>query len=148
MRLYLPVLFAVALFGCAGPGPTVPPPDHFIALEHRWVQALAAHDTASLDSLLTDDFIDITFQGGIRSKHDLTMGHPSPGASYHSVRLESLVVRPQGSAVIVTGTNVLEGADSTDIARIRFTDVFVFQDGRWRAASAQETLVQSFLGPE
>lgn len=135
-------LFAAAALagGCGAPAPAIPPASHFIALEERWVEALAKNDTAALDSLLTDDFLDVTFRGEIRSRHDFIMGHRAAPA-YHSVGFESIVVRPHGNAVLVTGVNVLQGADSTDVARIRFTDVFVEEGGRWRAASAQETLV-------
>lgn len=137
--MVLPLLVLGALAAGCG-APAAPPAAHFIALEHRWVEALASRDTAALDSLLTDDFTEVTWRGEIRSKHDMTMAHPTPGA-YRSIGLESIAVRPHRGAVIVTGVNVLQGADSTDVARVRFTDVFVEEEGRWRAASAQETLV-------
>ncbi len=44
-----------------------------------------------------------------------------------------------GRTAVVTGVNVLRGPGG-DVARVRFTDVFVAQRGRWRAVSAQETL--------
>ncbi|MGE5176013.1 MAG: nuclear transport factor 2 family protein [Hyphomicrobiales bacterium] len=133
---------ALLAAGCGTPAPPkVPPAAHFVALEQRWLEAIAAQDSAALDSLLTDDFLDVSWRGELRSKHNLTMmrmaGAPP---KYRSRGLESLVVRQYGGAVIVTGVNVLQGADTTDVVRVRFTDVFVEDGGRWRAASAQETL--------
>ncbi|MGH9443709.1 MAG: nuclear transport factor 2 family protein [Thermoanaerobaculia bacterium] len=128
------VLFA----GCA----SAPPADgaFFLGLENRWVEAIAKHDTAALDRLLDDSFLDSTFRGGLRTKKDVLTGPPAAGP-YRSIRLDDLAVRRYGSrTAVVTGINVLQGASAQDIARIRFTDVFVERQGEWRAVSAQETL--------
>lgn len=133
------LIAAAALLGfaCASAPPSA---SFFIDLEHRWIEALAKHDVAALDRLLDDSFIDSTFRGGVRTKHDILTG-PSAGAGYHSIRLDDVVVRPYGGrTVIVTGVNVLEGSTASDVARIRFTDVFVRFGDEWRAVSAQETL--------
>ena len=115
------------------------PPD-FVEIEHRWVDALQKHDTATLNQLLDDSFVDSTFRGEIRKKNDVLAGPPA-GGPYRSIRLDDLAVRQYGShTAIVTGINVLQGASETDVVRIRFTDVFVQKHGQWRAVSAQETL--------
>lgn len=133
------LLFLVA--GCASLNAT--PDAYFVDLEHRWLDALQKHDVAALDALLDDSFVDVTFRGGVRTKHDVMTGPPMSGP-YHSIRLDDLAVRRYGSAVaVVTGVNVLQGATADDLARIRFTDVFAKRDGRWRAVSAQETLESS-----
>lgn len=112
----------------------------FIALENRWVEAIQKHDTAALDRLLADTFVDATFRGTLRTKKDVLTGPPAAGP-YHSIRLDELAVRRYGpDTAIVTGLNVLQGKGPEDVARVRFTDVFVRKDGRWRAVSAQETL--------
>jgi ketosteroid isomerase-like protein len=115
--------------------------DRLVDVEHRWVEALAAHDTAALDDLLADDFIDSTFRGGIRTKPEILTGPPAGGA-YRSTGLEELKVRRYGRTAVVTGVNVLRGPGG-DVAHVRFTDVFVLESGRWRAVSAQETLQET-----
>lgn len=134
-RLLLAIVFAAA--GCA----SAPSAAYFAELEQRWLAALQAHDTAALNELLDDSFVDSTFRGGTRTKHDVLTGPPAGGA-YKSVRLDELKVRAYGSrTVIVTGVNVLEGP-SKDTVRVRFTDVFCKSGLRWRAVAAQETLEQ------
>ena len=136
-RLLILLLFA----GCASVSAT--PDAYFVDLEHRWLDALAKHDIAALDALLDDSFVDSTFRGAVRTKHDVLTGPPAGGA-YRSIRLDDLAVRRYGSdTAIVTGVNVLQGTAPDDIVRVRFTDVFVRKDGRWRAVSAQETLQAS-----
>lgn len=137
------VLAAAALL-CAGPMASVraasAPQQDFVALEHRWVSALQNHDTAFLDALLDDSFVDSTFRGAIRRKHDVLAG-PRAAPAYRSIRLDDLVVRRYGAdTAIVTGVNVLRGTAGGDTVRVRFTDVFVRRHGSWRAVSAQETL--------
>ncbi len=124
----------------AGCGTSQLPESYFVDLEHRWVAALQSHDIAVLDSLLDDSFIDTTFRGGVRTKHDILSG-PSVALRYHSLRLDSLLVRRYGNeSAVVTGINVLQGPAPGDLVRIRFTDLFVNRGGTWRAVSAQETL--------
>jgi len=112
----------------------------FAGMEHQWVEALEKHDVATLDRLLSEDFMDSTFRGAIRDKKAILSG-PRVAPAYHSSGFEELKVRVYGSDMaIVTGINVLQGSSPADVARIRFTDVFVRQNGQWRAVSAQETL--------
>lgn len=131
----LGLLLAVA---CAPRGGA--PAEQLVALEHRWVEALQRHDTAALDEILADSFVDSTFRGGLRTKREILTGPPA-GGPYRSVRLDELAVRRYGTAAVVTGVNVLRGP-AGDLARVRFTDVFVVERGRWRAVAAQETLQQ------
>lgn len=132
----LPLLAAIVLaVGCA----TTPPASYFNDLEARWLAAAQAHDTAALNELLDDSFVDSTFRGAIRTKHDVLNGPPAGGA-YKSVRLDDVKVRAYGrGTVIVTGINILNGP-SGDVVRVRFTDVFCKSGSHWRAVSAQETL--------
>jgi len=107
----LAVVFVLA-FGCA----TAPPAKYFEDLEHQWVAALQAHDTATLNELLDASFVDSTFRGGTRTKHDVLTGPPAGGA-YKSVRLEDMTVRLYGRrTAIVTGVNVLQGRPATSFA--------------------------------
>ncbi len=122
------------VFGCA----TAPPATYFEDLEHRWLAALQAHDTATLNELLDDSFVDSTFRGATRTKSDVLTG-PAAGGAYKSVRLEDVNVRTYRRTAIVTGVNVLQGP-AGDVVRVRFTDVFCKSRNAWKAVAAQETL--------
>jgi ketosteroid isomerase-like protein len=129
-------LLPLSLGGCASSGRTAAA--ELTEVEHRWVEALRTHDTAALDDLLADGFVDSTFRGETRTKREVLAG-PAAGGAYRSLRLDDLAVRTYGSTAVVTGVNVLRGP-AGDEARVRFTDVFIRRHGRWRAVSAQETL--------
>jgi ketosteroid isomerase-like protein len=144
-RVLLLASLLLALAACVSRPTTTS--EEFARIEQSWIEALQSHDTAALGRLLADDFLDSTWCGGVRTREQVLSGPPAAARPYHSVRLEELKVRTPGrDTAIVTGVNVLESADPEDRVRIRFTDVFVREDGRWRAVSAQETLQSGSCG--
>ncbi|HKI87330.1 MAG TPA: nuclear transport factor 2 family protein [Thermoanaerobaculia bacterium] len=131
-------LLSIALPSCASTRPQSP--SELIAIEHQWVRAIQHHDKSFLDGLLADDFVDSTFRGSTRSKLDVLNG-PRAAGKYKPIRLDDLRVRFYAATAVVTGVNVLQDrGDASRVVRVRFTDVFVKQAGRWRAVSAQETV--------
>lgn len=137
----LPILILVALL--APPRP-VSAADQLQALERTWLAAAVHHDRATLDRLLADDFIDISYRGERRTKADALQAPAAPPGSRQS--LSNLDVRLYGTTGIVTGVNTVTIA-GREPARIRFTDVFVRMRDGWRAVSAQETLEAPAQGP-
>lgn len=109
-----------------------------LTLEQRWLTAAMQRDTKTLKDILADDFVDVTYQGGLRDKADHLKSSLAPSKTKQT--LEELKVRVYGDTGIVTGQNTIVADDGSFTARVRFTDVFVRQQGMWRAVSAQETL--------
>lgn len=103
------------------------------ALEHRWLQALQHHDTAFLQALLDDDFVDTLPEGRIQTKQDVL--HAPFFQSTESETLSDLVVHLHGELAVVTGVNTILGTIT-----IHFTDVFQKEHGEWKAIAAQETI--------
>ena len=44
-------------------------------LEQRWLTAAMQHDTAALQQILADDFVDVTYQGALRDKTEIGRAH-------------------------------------------------------------------------
>jgi len=110
------------------------------AAEAAWVAALQRRDTATLDRLLTDDFVDTTWQGARRGKPAVLSGLAANGPQ--PLDLSDISVSLHGETAVARGLNTIRGPDGAVRAHIRFTDVFLYRDGGWRAVSAQETLEQ------
>lgn len=109
-----------------------------LELEQRWLVAGERRDIPALQKILADDFVDVSYQGKLRSKADHLATTLAPGKSRQT--LEELKVRLYGDTGIVNGLDQVVTADGSATYEIRFTDVFVKRDGRWQAVSAQETL--------
>ena len=112
-----------------------------LATEAAWVQALKQRDTETLGRLLTDDFVDTTWQGARRGKREMLQGLAMNGPQ--PLELSDLSVSLHGATAVARGLNTIRGPDGGVRARIRFTDVFLYSGGAWRALSAQETLEAS-----
>lgn len=111
-----------------------------VATEALWVAALKRRDTAILSRLLADDFIETTWQGARRSKPAILAALPTKGPQ--PIELSDLSAGLDGDTAVVRGRNTVRGPGGAVRARIRFTDVFVYRGGAWRALGAQETLEQ------
>ena len=110
------------------------------AVEDAWVKALAQHDTAALERILAPEFRHTTYTGAVRSRAESLAAAKDPRGSGVVNRLEDVDARVfEGRFGIVTGVNAATSPAGS--ARLRFTDVFVYREGRWQAVSAQETLV-------
>lgn len=114
--------------------------EQVLKLEHAWVRALSEHDTGFLNQLLADNFIDVSWQGKLRTKADMLENLKAPKPATQT--LSDLEVRLFGDAAIVTGLNTIVGKHQARVAKLRFTDVFVRQHNQWHAVSSQETLMQ------
>lgn len=109
----------------------------FTALEARWLHAIAAHDTTALSRILASDFTDTSWNGRVRTRADLLARANAPGPRPEQ-RLSDIEVRRFGNVVLVTGQNNISGMGPHEIA-LRFSDLFVWRQGRWQAVHAQET---------
>ena len=113
----------------------------FISLENQWLSALQQHDTAYLNQLLSDDFIDISYKGKVRTKEDFLKERVINNNNMPE-QLTGIKVRKYKNATEVTGINNIFINSINQKILIRFTDVFVKKGGKWFAISAQETLVK------
>jgi hypothetical protein len=114
--------------------------DGLRAVESRWVAALDAGDQQLLACILAPEFKDIGVYGEPRDRDKVLADLPNrKGAGQRLDGLETLLFESTG---IVRGVNHLTTRDGKALVDVRFTDVFVYRDGRWQAVSAQESLVK------
>ena len=107
-----------------------------LKLEQHWMRAVQSRDIPALSRILSDDYLDINYQGVVRDKAD-ALHAPNLRIKAYTQKLSQERLRNYGNTAIVTGRGLL----TTGKQRYawRFTDVFVKGDGVWRAVSSQET---------
>lgn len=122
-------------------------------VEHEWLVALHRRDVATLTHILGREFIDSDFQGDAITRAQFLAYFAGPAPHPGSPVRQSFVdtkVRfvASGDVAIATGLVITRpvvdpktGASSSPeaIRHSRFTDVFVWRDGRWQAVTGQET---------
>ena len=89
--------------------------------------------------MVAGEFEDADVDGSLHTRAEMLAHIPQrkPGANH----LTEMHAHVEGSFGFVRGLNeVLDPAGKIK-ARVRFTDIFAYRDGRWQALAGQETLV-------
>ena len=104
--------------------------------ESRWLNAISTGDRGAVDAILGPNFTHINSEGQVFDRAQELAGVVDVPFTMNPSDQQVVVA---GDTALIHGINVVMGDDGTVLARERFTDVFVRQDGRWLALSAQET---------
>jgi ketosteroid isomerase-like protein len=143
------VLACAALLGVAQA--TTPVPHHVKnrdfkqqveQLEEQWRTAQLSGDVATMDKLLSDDYIGISLNGQVHTKAQQLERIRSQRIALTRLDLSEMKVKLIGSIAIVTSRAEVEGtSDSTSIKGIyRYTRVYQrLPDGAWKITSFEAT---------
>ena len=132
-------------FGVSGAQSKRDSASQVLAVEKQWNEVYKRGDIATMNSLLTDDFIITVEDGNTYSK---------PGYIAHSgnssVRVEvsdmsDLQVRMHGNTAVVTGAYHEKGIDKGKPYeyRDRLTDIWMTYNGRWRLIASHYSPLSS-----
>lgn len=109
-------------------------------LEHAWMDAWVAQDSATCERILADDFILTSARGSLMSKSEWLAGARGPFVC-SSFTWEQIQVRPFGDVAIVHGRSrqdaTVSGQDWSGVFLI--TDVWVKRAGQWQVVSRHGT---------
>lgn len=110
-----------------------------LELEQNWAQALSRRDADTVACMVADEFEDADVDGSLHTRTQMLAHIPlrKPGSN-HLTEMRSHV---EGSFGFVRGLNEVLDPSGKLVARVRFTDIFTYRDGRWQALAGQETLV-------
>ncbi|MFD9663994.1 nuclear transport factor 2 family protein [Rhodococcus sp. NPDC059968] len=111
--------------------------DAVLAQEARWLTAITAGDRDTIESILSPDFKHITSEGTLLGR-DEEIASIVPVA--FTMNASEQTVDIVGDTAVIHGVNTLTESGNV-LARERFTDVFIQQNGTWMALSAQETAI-------
>ena len=111
-----------------------------LAAERYWVGAIEHRDAAALDCLLAKGFTDFNWQGRVVTRAEMLDGFAAKPRV--TLTLDDLSTDVVGDMAVVRGRNAQTGPDGKPMGAVRFTDVFVWRDGAWRALRAQETVIR------
>ena len=112
-----------------------------INLENKWVDALVKSDTATLDSIFADSYVDTDEHSHRSDKRGVLSVLKSGELKVGSIKLSDMQVHLYGDAAVVTGSASQAGNFKGQPlkATIIFTDTFVRQNGKWRAVASHRS---------
>jgi ketosteroid isomerase-like protein len=110
-----------------------------LKLEHSWADALSRKDVAAVSCLVAYEFEEVDSDGLLKTRSQMLAHIPQrkPGTN----RLTEMRAHVEGNSGFTRGLAELVDASGKVVARVRFTDVFTYRDGRWQALAGHETLV-------
>jgi hypothetical protein len=108
-----------------------------LAQEARWLTAITDGDRAAVESILSANFKHITSEGVLL---DRAQEVASMVKEPFTMNATEQSVDIAGDTAVIHGRNTITQAGKV-LARERFTDVFVLENGNWMALSAQETAI-------
>jgi uncharacterized protein DUF4440 len=106
--------------------------------ERSWLKALTMHDTNTLQKLLAQNYVHVDSSGRLYHRDDEITAVKTMGPIHEAWGQQT--VDFAGTAAIVHGisTSVQNGKTVLE----RYVDIYQFTNNRWRAISAQETLIK------
>jgi hypothetical protein len=113
--------------------------DAVLTAENNWVAALEERNVPSLTCILAPGFTDKTWDGRKLTRDQVLANLPNRPDT--KLNLSDLKAEVHGDTAVVHGLNTVTTPDGTVVARVRFTDVFSYMDGKWKPVSAEETLI-------
>lgn len=107
-----------------------------IKAEQDWARALEHSDTATLSCILADEFEDASPSGALSDRSTVLSRAQKPGSRH---RLSEMHARVYGDVGYVRGLATALTADGRPKVIVRFTDVYVYRDGRWQCVAGHES---------
>jgi ketosteroid isomerase-like protein len=137
----LAVLLALALAAFAADCPRNQPKTEasLIELEQNWAAALSRKDADTVACMAGEEFEDADVDGSLHTRRQMLehIPHRKPGVNH----LSEMRAHVEGNFAFVRGLNTVVDASGKVAARVRFTDVFTYREGRWQALAGHETLL-------
>jgi ketosteroid isomerase-like protein len=110
-----------------------------IQIEHTWASALERRDAATLGCILADEFQDADPNGNIVDRAT-TLAKAADHRPIHN-ELHEMSAHVYGDFGYIRGLATATDAQGKVLARVRFTDIYVYRDGRWQALAAHESML-------
>jgi uncharacterized protein DUF4440 len=115
-----------------------------IAIENQWVEALVKSDTASLDSIFADTFVDTDEHSHRSDKQGVLSVLKSGELKMESIKLSDMRVHVYGDAAVVTGSAAQVGnfKGQALAPKIIFTDTLIKRNGKWIAVASHRSAAE------
>ena len=138
------VMLSPAAFAADCPAGQAKDGAELLKIEHTWAKALEQKDAAAIGCILGDDFQDAGVYGELHTREEALahVAQRAPGSN----QLSEMQPHVFGDMGYVRGLNSVLDAQGHAVAKVRFTDIFIYREGRWMAVAGQETLVKEKSG--
>jgi hypothetical protein len=137
--LFLFVISSLPVLAATCPSHQSKDGNALIQIEQSWAKALEVRDAEAVGCILANEFEDADPSGKLYNRTETLaqIPHHRPGQNI----LSELTPHVFGDNGYIRGLATLVDAQGKTVARVRFTDIYVYRDQRWLAVAGQETLL-------
>ena len=140
MRYVLWIVLFCPLAGAATcPMSQVKDSSALIQIEQTWARSLENRDTSTLGCILADEFEDAGPDGMLTDRATTLTKAATHAAVHHE--LSDLQPHVNGDFGYIRGLATALNAQGQLVAKVRFTDVYVYRDGRWQCVAGHESML-------
>lgn len=134
---FLLLLLCSLAYAAPCPGGQTKDEAALIQIEQSWLRAVEQHDTAALGCILANDFEEADFAGSLIDRSAML----ASGANRGNVHYQFLDLHAHvyGDFAYARGVAVIATDDGRPPVNSRFTDIFVYRDGRWQCVAGHES---------
>jgi ketosteroid isomerase-like protein len=113
-------------------------------MEHLWNEAQVNRDARSLDAMLGANFVNTEYDGEVSNRVQFLADIKDPQFNLSSLTIQDPKVNMYGDSAVVVGTyrtkGTYQGKPYEHVGR--FTDTWVFVDGRWQCVASHTSLLK------
>lgn len=137
--LAIPLALAVSAIAADCPKDQPKTDAALVQAEENWAAALNRKDSDAVACLLADEFEDADVDGSLHNRGETLekIRNKKPGTN----ELSEMRGHVDGNLGYTRGLATLTDPSGKVVARVRFTDVFMYRDGRWQALAGHESLL-------
>ena len=140
MRSVFPLLLLCSwAHGAACPTGQLKDQAALVQIEHVWLRAAEQHDVAALGCILADEFEEADFAGALIDRPAMLASAENRGNGHPAVEFSDLHANVYGDFAYARGLAVIRSADGKPAVKSRFTDIFIYREGRWQCVAGHES---------
>jgi ketosteroid isomerase-like protein len=133
------VVFCPLAYAAPCPAGQAKDENALIQIEHAWAGALEQRDPDALSCILAREFEDADPQGNIFNRA-ATLAKAGKHRPVHH-ELSEMNAHVYGDVGYIRGLATAVDAQGKIMAKVRFTDIYVYRDRRWQAVAAHESML-------
>ena len=121
-----------------------PEANTLVALERMWNQAQLSRDATAIASMIGDRLVNTEFDGVVSTRGRFLADFADPKFKPSQMNIEDVKVEMYPNTAIVTGIYHTKGVYGVKPYEHigRFTDTWVFQDGKWLCVASHTSLLK------
>ncbi|HTU40980.1 MAG TPA: nuclear transport factor 2 family protein [Candidatus Aquilonibacter sp.] len=119
-------------------------PTKLVLMEHLWNEAQVNRDARSLDAMIGANFVNTEYDGAVSDRAKFLADIKDPQFNLTTLTIQDPKVSMYGDAAVVVGTYRTKGtyAGKSYEHIGRFTDTWVFVEGRWQCVASHTSLLK------